>query len=167
VHPLLELLLGHLAVRDEEAKSRTQLLELLSRFVDRLDSVVEVERLAAARVLALESALDELLVVLAHRRTNGATPSRRRLDDRDVAEPGERHMERARNRGGGEREDVDLEPERAQELLLRHPEALLLVENDEAEILRNHVAREDAMRADEDVDLALLELLQHARLVGA
>ena len=63
-------------------------------------------------------------------------------------------MEGARNRRRGEREDVDLEPERAQELLLRHAEALLLVEDDQTEILRDHVAREDAVGSDEDVDLA-------------
>ena len=56
VHPLLELPLGHLPVRDEEAEFRTQLLELPGRLVDRLDAVVQVERLPAARMLALESA---------------------------------------------------------------------------------------------------------------
>ena len=54
MHPLLELTLRHLAVRDEEAEARAELLELLGRLVDRLDAVVEVERLALARVLALE-----------------------------------------------------------------------------------------------------------------
>ena len=49
-------------------------------------------------------------------------------------------MQRARDRRGGEREHVDLEPERAQQLLLRDAEALLLVEDDEAEVLRDHVA---------------------------
>ena len=76
-------------------------------------------------------------------------------------------MQRARDRRRGEREHVDLEPKRAQELLLRDAEALLLVEDDEPEILRDHVAREDPVRPDEHVDLALLELLQDARLVGA
>ena len=76
-------------------------------------------------------------------------------------------MERPRNRRRGQREDVDLEPQRAQELLLRHAEPLLLVEDDEAEVLRDDVAREDAVRPDEDVDLPLLELREDARLVGA
>ena len=53
-HPLLELALLHLAVGDEEAQLRAELLEPARRLVDRLDAVVEVERLAAARVLALE-----------------------------------------------------------------------------------------------------------------
>ena len=76
-------------------------------------------------------------------------------------------MQRARDRRRGEREHVDLEPERAEELLLRDAEALLLVEHDEPEVLRDDVAREDAVRPDQHVDLALLELLQDPRLVGA
>ena len=67
VHPLLELALGHLAVRDEEAQAGAELLELLGGLVDRLDAVVQVERLPAARVLALERDADQLLVVLADR----------------------------------------------------------------------------------------------------
>ena len=67
MHALLELLLGHLAVRDEETKARAKLLELLPRLVDRLDAVVEIERLPAARMLSLERHLDQLFVVLARR----------------------------------------------------------------------------------------------------
>ena len=70
-------------------------------------------------------------------------------------------MERARDRRGGEREHVELEPERADQLLLRDAEALLLVEDHEPELLRDHVAAEDAVRADEDVHLARGEVAQH------
>ena len=70
VHALLELALRHLAVRDEEAEAGAELPELLGRLVDRLDAVVEVERLALARVLALERHADELLVVLADDRAD-------------------------------------------------------------------------------------------------
>ena len=52
-------------------------------------------------------------------------------------------MQRARDRRRREGEHVHLEPERAQQLLLRHAEALLLVEDDEAEVLRDDVAGED------------------------
>ena len=74
-------------------------------------------------------------------------------------------MERARNGRRGESEHVDLEPKRAEELLLGDAETLLLVEDDEAEVLRDDVAREDAVRAHEHVDLPLLELREDARLV--
>ena len=126
-----------------------------ARLVDRLDAVVEVERLPAARMLALERRLDQLVVVLADRRPDRAPAARRRLDDRDVAKARERHVERPRNRRRGEREHVDLEPQRAQQLLLRDAEPLLLVEDDEPEVLRDDVPREDPVRPDEDVDLPL------------
>ena len=165
VHALLELALGHLAVRDEKAKRRAELLELLGGLVDRLHAVVEVERLTAARVLALERGPDELLVVLADGRADRAAARGRRLDDRDVAQARERHVQRARDRRRREREHVDLEPERADELLLRDAEALLLVEDDEPELLRDDVAREDPVRPDQHLDLALAELVEDPRLV--
>src|SRR5205823_7472888 len=65
VHPLLELLLAHLAVSDEEADPGTELLQLRGPLLDRLDAVVEEERLAFPPDLALERELHELLVVLA------------------------------------------------------------------------------------------------------
>src|SRR4249919_571915 len=162
VHPLLELLLRHLPVRDEEAEARAELLELLSRLVDRLDAVVEVEGLSAPRVLALERGLDQRLVVLTDVRSHGSASDRRGLHDRDVAEARQRHVERPRDGRRGKRKDVDLESERAQELLLCDAEALFLVEHDEPEVLRDDVAREDAMRPDEDVDLALAEVREDA-----
>ena len=166
VHPLLELALAHLPVRDEEPEPGAELAELLAHLVDRLDAVVEVERLAAAGVLSLERDPDQLLVVLPHARPDRASPFGRRLDDRDVAQAGERHVQRPRDRRRREREHVDLEPERAQQLLLGDTEALLLVEDDEAELLRDHVAREDAMGADEHVDLAGGEVGQHLLRLG-
>ena len=57
-------------------------------------------------------------------------------------------------------------PELAQQLLLRDAEPLLLVDDDEAEILRDRVAREDPVRPDQDVDLALAELGEHLLHVG-
>src|SRR6266540_595683 len=161
VHLLLELPLAHLAVCDEEAKVRRQLTQLLLDLVDRLDAVVQVEALTAALDLALERELHHLFVEFAHRRADRPATFGRRLNDGDVPQPREGHVQRARDRRRAEREDVDLEPQRAQQLLLRDAEALLLVEDDEAELLRDHVAAEDAVRPDQNVHLARLEVGEH------
>jgi hypothetical protein len=58
---LLELAVGHL-----EAHAGAQAAQALGRLVDRVDAVVDEERLAPARLLAHDRLLDELLVVLAH-----------------------------------------------------------------------------------------------------
>ena len=156
-HPLLEQLVLHLAVGDDEAHPRAQAAQALGRLVDRLDAVVQEERLPAARVLAHERLLDELLVVLADVRLDRPAALRRRLDDRDVAQAGERHLQRARDRRRAHRDDVDAQLELAQQLLLLDAEALLLVDDDQAEVLRADVAAEQPVRADEDVDRAVLE----------
>ena len=141
-HPLLELLLLHLAVRDREAQLRAQRAQALGGLVDVLDAVVEEERLAAARVLALERLLDEVLVVLADVGLDRPAALRRRLDHRDVAQAGEAHLQRARDRRRAHADHVDLELELAQQLLLLDAEALLLVDDDQPEVLRAHVAAE-------------------------
>ncbi len=148
-------------MRDEESQLGAELAELLRALVDGLDPVVEVERLAAPTVLAIESEPEQVFVVLADVRANGKPPLRGRLDDADVAQAGKRHVERARNRCRREREDVDLEPELPQELFLSDPEALLLIDHHEAEILRDHVAGKHAMCSDEHVDLSLGEVPQN------
>ena len=97
-HPLLEQLLVHLAVRDLEPQPRAQRAQPLGGLVDRLDAVVQEERLSPARVLALERLADQLLVVLADVRLDRPAALGRRLDHRDVAQPGEAHLQRARDR---------------------------------------------------------------------
>ena len=110
--------------------------------------------------------LDELLVVLADVGLDRPPALGRRLDHRDVAQARERHLQRARDRRRAHRDHVDLELELAHQLLLLDAEALLLVDHQQPELLRAHVAREQAVRADQDVDLALGEALDRVALVG-
>ena len=79
---------------------------------------------------------------------------------------GQRHLQRPWDRRGRQRDDVDAQLELAQELLLAHAEALLLVDDDQAEVLGPHVARQQAVGADEDVDLALGEGLDGRALLA-
>ena len=54
-HPLLELRLLELAVGDLEAHARAQAAQALGGLVDRLDAVVQEERLAVALLLAQQA----------------------------------------------------------------------------------------------------------------
>src|SRR4051794_11452204 len=156
-HPLLALLLVEPAVRVLERHVRAPASEALGRLVDRLDAVVDEERLAVALLLPDQRLLDEVLVVLADVGLHRPAALGRGLDDADVAHAGERHLQRARDRRRAHRDDVDLQLELAQELLLLDAEALLLVDDDEPDVLAAQVAAEDAVRADEDVDAAVVE----------
>ena len=165
-HALLERLLVHLTVRDLEAQLGAQRAQPLGGLVDRLDSVVEEERLALAGVLAHERLLDELLVVLADVGLDRTAALRRGLDHADVPHAGERHLQRPRDRRGAHRDDVDPELELTQQLLLLDTEALLLVDDQQSEVLGADVAAEQPVRADQDVDLALRESGDGLTLLG-
>ena len=151
---------------DDEARLGHERAQPLGRLVDRLDAVVQEERLPSARALALDRRLDELLVVLADVGLDGPAALGRRLDHRQVADPGDRHLQRARDRRRAHREHVDSQLDLAQQLLLLDAEALLLVDDQQAELLRAHVAREQPVRADQDVDSALPEGLDRRSLIG-
>ena len=139
-HHGLELPLRHLAVGHGEAHAGAQGAQPFGLLGDRLDPVVKEERLPATLVLAHDRALDELLLVLAHIRPHRPASLGRRLDDGDVAQPRERHLQRPGDRGGRHRNHVDAQLQRAQQLLLLDAEALLLIDDQEPEVLRAHVS---------------------------
>ena len=51
------------------------------------------------------------------------------------------------------------------QLLVLHAEALLLVDDEQPEVLRLHVVREQPVRADQHVDRARLEVAHDRRLL--
>jgi hypothetical protein len=61
---------------------------------------------------------------------------------------------------GGEREDIDLGAQALQGLLLAHAEAVLLVDDDQAEVLEADVPLHQAVGADDEVDAAVGEPLR-------
>ncbi len=80
--------------------------------------------------------------------------------------PIEREVKRARNRRGGEGEHVHQPEELLELLLVHHAEALLLVDHDQAEILENDILGNQAVRADDDIHAAVVQLPQHLALLG-
>ena len=159
-HDALELGLGELAVADDDAGLRDQFADLCGEVVDGFDAVVDEVDLAAAFELHLDGGADELLVELGDDGLDGHAVFGRRLDDGHVAQADERHVQRARDGRGGHGEHVDLRAHLLQALFVADAEALLFVDDEEAEVLELEVLGEDAVGADEDVDLAVLRLFR-------
>ena len=159
-HHLLELALGHLAVRDAKARFGEQLAELARGLFDRVDFVMQEIHLTATRELALERLADQRRIVDADECLHRKPMRGRRRDDRKIAQARHRHVQRARNRRRGERQEIDFGAKLLQLLLLAHAEALFLVDDDEAEILEPHIGLQQLVRADHDVDLAVGKFLQ-------
>jgi hypothetical protein len=67
-------------------------------------------------------------------------------------------FKRARDRGRGQRQQVHVRAQRLQRFLLAHAETLFFVDDDQAEVFELHVRLQQAMGADDHVDLALGQL---------
>ena len=85
---------------------------------------------------------------------------------RQVPDPGEREVERPRDRRRGQGQHVDLATELLEALLGGHPEALLLVDDDQPEVAEADVLAEQPVRADDDVDRAVGKTGDRRRLGG-
>ena len=107
-HHLLQLALAHLAVGDGDAGLRHQFCQIVGHPPDALDLVVQEVHLAAALEFALAGLAQQGLVPLPGEGLDRQPPGRRGDDDRQVAQPGQPHVEGARDRCGGQGEDVDL-----------------------------------------------------------
>ena len=110
---------------------------------------------AARRARARSPRAADRVVEAADERADREPVGRRRRDDRELAQPGHRHVQRARDRRRGQRQHVDLRAQLLEPLLVGDAEALLLVDDQQAEVLEPHVARQQAVGADDDVELAL------------
>ena len=146
--------LVHLAVADDDARFGDQPLHQVADRENRLDAVVDEVHLAAALELVADRAADHLLIELDDVGLNRQAILRRRLDDRHVADADERHVQRPRNRRRAHRQHVHLLPQLLDLLLVRDAEPLLLVDDEQAEIAELDVLRQQAVGADDDVDLA-------------
>ena len=80
---------------------------------------------------------------------------RRCLDDREFAQAGHRHLQRARDRRGGQCQHVDIGLECFQPLLVGDAKTLFLVDNDESQAFEFQPLGQQCMRADNDVDPSL------------
>ena len=144
---------------DDDARLGHELADALGERVDRVHAVVDEVDLPAALELGEDRLAHERVVPLRDECLDRLAVLGRRVHRRHVADPGERHVQRARDRRGREREHVDLEAHALEPLLVAHAEALLLVDHDQSEVLELDAGLQQAMRADHDVDVAALEAL--------
>ena len=96
----LELMLVHLAVGGAHARLRDQLGDVGGDRGNRVDAVVHVEHLPIAQELAPDCGADLGVRVGTDEGQDGLSFLRRGLEDRHLADAGDRHLEGARDGGG-------------------------------------------------------------------
>src|SRR5207253_9978395 len=79
-------------------------------------------------------------------------------DDRQIAHARHGHVQRSRNRRGGQGQDVDLTAQGLELFLLTDTKTVLFVDDHQPEVFDLHVVLQQLVRADDDVDLAFGEV---------
>ena len=121
--------------------------------------------LAAAAYLAQASLAHQAVAPFGDEGLDRDPLRRGRRHQREVAQAAEGHVERARDRRRREREHVDVGPHLLEPFLVADAEPVLLVHDDQAEVAERHVALQQPVRADDDVDRTGLEAGDHRALV--
>ena len=167
VHALIELARSHLRMGHHEGNLRHVFAQEFLDLGDVLHAGHHVEALPAPVMLAQERLADGDGIEFAHIGADGEAIDGGRGDHRKIAHARERHLQRARDRRGGEGEHMHVRAHFLQPLLVGNPEALLLVDHQQAEIAELHRFRQQSMGADHDIHRAIGDAGAGARGLGA
>ena len=96
----------------------------------------------------------------------GPAGRRRRVDHRQVADAGQRHLQGPGDGAGGQGEDVDPVGQGLDRLLVADPEPLLLVHHQQAQLLEGDVPAEEAVGPHHHVHRAVGQSGQHRLGLG-
>ena len=154
-HHLLEVGLAHLTVGNSDASLGHELLDLRRDAVDRRHPVVHIEDLPLAQQLAANGRGDLPVAIGADEGENRVPVFWRGGEGAHLANTRHRHLERARNRGRGHRQNVDVCLQFLEGILVLDAEALLLIDDHQAQVFEHDVRAEQAVSADDDVDRAV------------
>ena len=135
------LLLGHFAVGNADARTRHHLPDACGAGVNGFHAVVQVIHLPAARQLLADRLGNDARVIFQHIGFDGLTLKGRLLDRTHIAYARKRHIQRARNGRGGQRQHIHTDEILFQFFLVLYAETLLLVNDDQSQILELHIIR--------------------------
>ncbi len=164
-HGLLNEALGHLAVDHPDAGLGDEPFQEAPPGLYGGHPVVDVEDLAPTLQLKEDGLPHEKRVKGSEEGPDGLAARGRGLDAGEVLQAHQGGVEGAGDGGGGEVEGVHLRLELPDPLLLGHAEAVLLVHDEEAEVLKAHVRLKKAVGADDEVHGALGKALQDGLLL--
>src|ERR1700730_7806032 len=164
-HHFLQLTFRSLPVTYDDTRPGHQGLQLGGDLPDAFHAVVHEIDLTFALELLLDGGLDRVLVTTGYHGLNCDSILGWGLNHTHVAQPDHGHVQRARNRSGRHGEHVHLLTHLFQPLLVSHPEALFFVDDQEAEIGKLHVFREQTVSTDQDVHFAGFDFLENFLLL--
>ena len=131
----------------------------LGAALDILYMIVKIIDLPAAGQLAPDGVADEAVVVLNDVGLHRLAALRRLLDDRHIADAAQRHAQGARDGSGRQCQHIDPGRRLLELFLMRHAEALLLIDDEEPKLFELDILLQQPMGADGDIDRAVADAL--------
>ena len=140
-----------MAVGHSHPGLRDQLTDPARYLVDVVHPVVYEEDLAFPEEFSADGLGHRSLVIVADVGQDRLAVGGWGVNEAEVADSGQRHFQRPRDRSGGQGQDVHPGPNFFDRLLVGDPEALFLVDDQQAQLLEPDVVGEKAVGADHHV----------------
>ncbi len=156
----VELVLSHLAVGDAHPGTGHHLAHMGGGGLDVLHPVVQIVDLPAPGQLFLHGLGQDDIVVLEDECLHGLALDGRLLDGGQVADAAHGHVQGAGDGGGREGQHIHADEVLFQLLLVLDAEALLLIDDDKAQVVEADILGQQAVGAHHDVHAARLQAPQ-------
>ena len=153
----VQLFLGHLAVGNADACAGHQLAHMGGAGFDVVHPVVQVVHLPAPGKLLLHGLGKDDVVVFQHKGLHGLPLDGRLFDGGKVPDAAHGHVQGAGDGSGRQGEHVHPDEVLLELFLVFDTEALLLVDDDKAEVMELHVLGQQPVGAHHDVHTARLQ----------
>src|SRR5262245_57914548 len=140
-----------------------QIRQLQRQPVDGLDPVMEEKYLSSALQLTKNRIADDLFVIPSHVSLDRQPIRRRGFNDTQITNADQRHMQGARDRRRRQADHVDELAQLFQALLVDDTEAMLFINDNQAQIFKLHILLQQSMGSDQNVDVTAHGLLEDFR----
>ena len=150
-----------------DARVRQALLPQAGAPRDGFHAVMQVVHLPAARQLTPNGVEQHTVVLLEHEGLHRMAVERRFLDRGHIPDAGQRHVERARDGGCGQRQHVNRLGKLFERFLVGHAEALFLVHNQQTKVFEFDFLVKQLVRADHDIDRPGFQFFEQQALLRA
>ena len=160
LHHLAQSVLAHLAVSNTHPQTGNPLLQSAGALVDGLRAVVQVVYLTTPLHLPADGIVNDGVIVLHNKGLHRVAVRRRLLDGGHIPDAGQGHVQGSRDGGGGQGQHVHTLGHLLQPLLVADTEALLLVDDQQAQVLEFYALLNQLVGADDHIHGARRQIPQ-------
>ena len=164
-HHLFQLTFRHLSMADFDRGFGHDVSQLLRKRLDVMHAIVDEVDLAVTAQFPHDRMANQLVTRTSDASVDSHAILRRRFQIRDIANPGQRHVQGSWDRCGTQRQHVDGATERLQAFLDFDAEPLLFVDDQQSKIAETDVPRGQAMRTNHNIDASLRQARQPSHAV--